>query len=168
MKRLLIAAALLILGCSVASAQQKGDKYFGGTAGFAIQAGDGVGAALGIQPEFGEFVADNWRLGVSVSYTLNGLHMFTLAPNFAYYARLCDGLYYTPGLEAGLVVAASGGVYPGVGVTLHMFSLEFRPTEHFGFTANLASLNFVAIANAGSALSFNLGVNPTVGFKYYF
>ena len=156
------------MGIGATSAQQKGDKYFGGTAGFAIQAGDGVGAALGIQPEFGGFVADNWRLGVSVGYTLNGLHMFTLAPNFAYYTRLCDGLYYTPGLEAGLVVAASGGVYPGVGVTLHMFSLEFRPTKHFGFTANLASLNFVALANAGSALSFNLGVNPTVGFKYYF
>ena len=168
MKRLLIAAALLIMGIGAASAQQKGDKYFGGMAGLAIQAGDGVGAALAIQPEFGGFVADNWRLGISVGYTLNGLHMFTAAPNFAYYARLCDGLYYTPGLEAGFVVAASGGVYPGVGVTLNMFSLEFRPTKHFGFTANLASLNFVALASAGSALTFNLGVNPTVGFKYYF
>lgn len=168
MKRLLIAAALLIMGIGAASAQQKGDKYFGGMAGLAIQAGDGVGAALAIQPEFGGFVADNWRLGISVGYTLNGLHMFTAAPNFAYYARLCDGLYYTPGLEAGFVVAASGGVCPGVGVTLNMFSLEFRPTKHFGFTANLASLNFVALASAGSALTFNLGVNPTVGFKYYF
>ena len=168
MKRLLIAAALLIMGIGAASAQQKGDKYFGGMAGLAIQAGDGVGASLAIQPEFGGFVADNWRLGISVGYTLNGLHMFTAAPNFAYYARLCDGLYYTPGLEAGFVVAASGGVYPGVGVTLNMFSLEFRPTKHFGFTANLASLNFVALASAGSALTFNLGVNPTVGFKYYF
>ena len=79
MKRLLIAAALLIMGIGAASAQQKGDKYFGGMAGLAIQAGDGVGAALAIQPEFGGFVADNWRLGISVGYTLNGLHMFTAA-----------------------------------------------------------------------------------------
>ena len=169
MKRLLIVAAALILGIGATSAQQKGDKYFGGMAGFAIQAGNGVGAALAIQPEFGGFVADNCRLGVSVGYTISGgIHTLTTCPNFAYYVRLCERMYYTPGIEAGLVVAASGGVYPGVGVTLNMFSLEFRPTKHFGFTANLASVNFVALANAGSALTFNLGVNPTVGFKYYF
>ena len=168
MKRLLIVVAALILSIGATSAQQKGDKYFGGMAGFAIQAGDGVGAAIGIQPEFGGFVADNWRLGVSVGYTLNGLHMFTLAPNYAYYARFCDGLYYTPGIEAGFVVAASGGVYPGVGVGLNLFALEFRPTKHFGFTASLASLNLIALKSAGSTLNFNLGVNPTIGLKYYF
>ena len=169
MKRFLIAAALLIMGIGAASAQQKGDKYFGGMAGLAIQAGDGVGAALAIQPEFGGFVADKCRLGVSIGYAISGgIHSLTACPNFSYYVRLCDNVYYTPGIEAGFAMAISGGAYPGLGVGLHLFSMEFRPTKHFGFTANLASLNFVALASAGSTLQFNLGVNPTVGFKYYF
>ena len=169
MKRLLIVAAALILGIGATSAQQKGDKYFGGIAGLAIQAGNGgVAAGFGIEAEFGGFVANNWRLGVSAGYTLSGTHTVTLLPNFSYYARLCDGLYYTPGMGAGFVMAISGGAYPGLGVVLNLFSLEFRPTKHFGFSANLGAVNFVALANAGSALNFNLGVNPTVSFKYYF
>ena len=71
MKRFLIAVALLIMGIGAASAQQKGDKYFGGMAGFAIQAGDGgVGAGVMLQPEFGGFVADKCRLGVSIGYAI--------------------------------------------------------------------------------------------------
>jgi hypothetical protein len=65
-------------------------------------------------------------------------------------------------------MAISGGAHPGLGVGLHLFSMEFRPTKHFGFTANLASLNFVALANAGTALNIDLGLNPTFGVKYYF
>ena len=169
MKRLFIAVAALFIGCNAASAQQKGDMYFGGMAGLAIQAGDGVGAGLAIQPEFGGFVADKCRLGISVGYTISGgIHTLTACPNFAYYIRLCDGMYYTPGIEAGFVMAISGGVHPGFGAGLNMFSLEFRPTKHFGFTANLVSLNFVALSSAGSVLQFDLGINPTVGIKYYF
>jgi hypothetical protein len=65
-------------------------------------------------------------------------------------------------------MAVSGGAYPGLGVGLHLFSMEFRPTKHFGFTANLASVNFVALTSAGSSINFDLGLNPTVGIKYYF
>lgn len=171
MKRFFIAVAALLFGCSTLSAQQKGDMYFGGMTGVVVQAttsgGGSVGAGFTIQPKFGVFVADKCKLGVSVGYAISGgVHTFTAAPNFAYYVRLCDGLYYTPGIEAGFVMAASGGVAAGVGVGLQMFSLEFRPTKHFGFTANLASLNFVALSTA--AFSFDLGANPTVGIKYYF
>jgi hypothetical protein len=170
MKRLFIILSTILLSCTVASAQQKGDKYFGGTAGVVMEASDGgFGLGFAVQPEFGGFVADNCKLGASIGYSLtNGMHILTVAPNFAYYVRLCDGMYYTPGIEAGFVMAISGGAYPGLGVTLNMFSLEFRPTKHFGFTANLASLNFFVLANAGRAATFNLGVNPTVGVKYYF
>jgi hypothetical protein len=170
MKRLFIILSTILLSCTVASAQQKGDKYFGGMAGIIMEASDGgFGLGFAVQPEFGGFVADNCKLGASIGYSLtNGMHILTVAPNFAYYVRLCDGMYYTPGIEAGFVMAISGGAYPGLGVTLNMFSLEFRPTKHFGFTANLASLNFFVLANAGRAATFNLGVNPTVGVKYYF
>ena len=169
MKRFFIVAVAILLGCSVVSAQQKGDKYFGGMTGIAIQAGDGVGAGFIIQPEFGGFVADKCKLGISAGYAISGgIHTFTLTPNFSYYVRLCDNVYYTPGIEAGFAMAAAGGaVAAGVGVGLQLFSMEFRPTKHFGFTANLVSLNFVGMEGA-AAINFDLGVNPTVGLKYYF
>ncbi len=169
MKRFFIVVVAILLGCSVVSAQQKGDKYFGGMAGIAIQAGDGVGAGFIIQPEFGGFVADKCKLGISAGYAISGgMHTFTLTPNFSYYIRLCDNVYYTPGIEAGLAMAAArGAVAAGVGVGLQLFSMEFRPTKHFGFTANLVSLNFVGMEGS-AAINFDLGVNPTVGLKYYF
>lgn len=169
MKRFFIVVVAILLGCSVVSAQQKGDKYFGGMTGIAIQAGDGVGAGFIIQPEFGGFVADKCKLGISAGYAISGgIHTFTLTPNFSYYIRLCDNVYYTPGIEAGFAMAAAGGaVAAGVGVGLQLFSMEFRPTKHFGFTANLISLNFVGMEGS-AAINFDLGVNPTVGLKYYF
>ena len=169
MKRFFIVVVAILLGCSVVSAQQKGDKYFGGMTGIAIQAGDGVGAGFIIQPEFGGFVADKCKLGISAGYAISGgIHTFTLTPNFSYYIRLCDNVYYTPGIEAGFAMAAAGGaVAAGVGVGLQLFSMEFRPTKHFGFTANLVSLNFVGMEGA-AAINFDLGVNPTVGIRYYF
>ena len=169
MKRFFIVAVAILLGCSVVSAQKKGDKYFGGMAGIAIQAGDGVGAGFIIQPEFGGFVADKCKLGISAGYAISGgIHTFTLTPNFSYYVRLCDNVYYTPGIEAGFAMAAArGAVAAGVGVGLQLFSMEFRPTKHFGFTANLVSLNFVGMEGS-AAINFDLGVNPTVGLRYYF
>ena len=169
MKRFFIVVVAILLGCSVVSAQQKGDKYFGGMTGIAIQAGDGVGAGFIIQPEFGGFVADKCKLGISAGYAISGgIHTFTLTPNFSYYVRLCDNVYYTPGIEAGFAMAAAeGAVAAGVGVGLQLFSMEFRPTKHFGFTANLVSLNFVGMEGS-AAINFDLGVNPTVGIKYYF
>ena len=169
MKRFFIVVVAILLGCSVVSAQQKGDKYFGGMTGIAIQAGDGVGAGFIIQPEFGGFVADKCKLGISAGYAISGgIHTFTLTPNFSYYVRLCDNVYYTPGIEAGFAMAAArGAVAAGVGVGLQLFSMEFRPTKHFGFTANLVSLNFVGMEGA-AAINFDLGVNPTVGLRYYF
>ena len=169
MKRFFIVVVAILLGCSVVSAQQKGDKYFGGMTGIAIQAGDGVGAGFIIQPEFGGFVADKCKLGISAGYAISGgIHTFTLTPNFSYYVRLCDNVYYTPGIEAGFAMAAAGGaVAAGVGVGLQLFSMEFRPTKHFCLTANLVSLHFVGME--GSApINFDLGVNPTVGLRYYF
>ena len=165
--------------CSTATfAQNKGDKYLGGRIGLTIQSvgieGENVAAAgFEIQPEFGYFVADRLKIGASVGYGISsGTHTFTICPNLFYYVRLCDGLYYTPGIEVGFAMGASDGfVMPGVGLAAHLFTLEFRPTEHFGFSANLVSLNCVALMKDGinaNTIGFNLGVNPTVGFKYYF
>ena len=171
MKRFFIFVVAIVLGCSVVSAQKKGDMYFGGMTGIAIQktSGSSVGAGFIIQPEFGGFVADKCKLGISAGYAISGgIHTFTLTPNFSYYVRLCDNVYYTPGIEAGLAVAAADGVSAaGVGIGLQLFTMEFRPTKHFGFTANLVSLNFVAMKGA-SSFNFDMGVNPTFGVRNYF
>jgi hypothetical protein len=178
MKKLLI-VLVAVLCCSATSfAQNKGDMYFGGSAGISIQAvgagGDtAVGAALAIQPEFGYFVADRLKIGVSLGYGISaGTHSLTVCPNISYYLPLCDGLYYAPGIEFGFALAvADGFTMPGVGFAAHFFTLEFRPSEHFGFSANLLSLNVMSLSKwgvTGSAADFNIGVNPTIGFKYYF
>ena len=91
MKRFFIAVVAIVLGCSAVSAQQKGDIYFGGMTGITIQSasGNGVGAGFIIQPEFGGFVADKCKLGISAGYAISGgLHSFTLTPTSAATARL--------------------------------------------------------------------------------
>lgn len=180
MKRLFIVAAALILGCSAASAQNKGDMYFGGYTGLALQAistgeESSTAAAFAFKPEFGYFVANNWRLGISAEYSISGgIHTITAMPNFAYYLRFCDGLYYTPGAEIGFALGATEGItMPGVGMVFHAFSLEFRPSKRFGFSANLLSLNIVALQSSkynisSTGFNFNIGLNPTIGIKYYF
>ena len=74
MKRFIIAVFALLISCSAVSAQQKGDIYFGGMAGVTIQAvssnGGSTSAGFVIQPEFGAFVADKCKLGISVGMLL--------------------------------------------------------------------------------------------------
>ena len=65
------------------------------------------------------------------------------------------------------MAAAGGATAAGIGVGLQLFTMEFRPTKHFGLTANLVSLNFVALEGS-AAFNFDLGANPTVGVRYYF
>ena len=179
MKKLFVILVALLCCSATVFAQNKGDKYIGGNLGLAIQTassnyGDSAAAAgVAITPEFGIFVADNAKLGVSLGYELTaGTHTIKLAPNFAYYVRLCDGLYYMPVLKLGFAMAAAEGiVIPGVVCGMDLFSLEFRPSQHFGFSANLLSFDFTALGKSGftaSAVNFSLGVNPTVAFKYYF
>ena len=179
MKKLFVILVALLCCSATVFAQNKGDKYIGGNLGLTIQAassnyGDSAAAAgLAITPEFGIFVANNAKLGVGLGYELTGgTHTVMLVPNFAYYVRLCDGLYYTPGLELGFAMAAAEGIaIPGFVCGLHLFSLEFRPSQHFGFSANLMSFDFAALSKSGltaSAANFSLGVNPNVAFKYYF
>jgi hypothetical protein len=178
MKKFFVIAVALMLCSSAVFAQNKGDKYIGGYAGVALQTQsiDGesaTGAGFAIQPEFGYFVADRLKIGASIGYGIeSGINALTITPNISYYARLCDGLYYTPGVELGLALGfAEGYTLPGFGFSANLGTLEFRPTEHFGFSANLFSLTFVVMSMEGitsSSVNVNLGVTPSVGFKYYF
>ncbi len=179
MKKLLIVLVALLCCSATTFAQNKGDKYLGGYAGMVFQGVASIdgetatAASLAIQPEFGYFVADRLKIGVSLGYGISaGTHSLTVCPNISYYLPLCDGLYYAPGIEFGFALAvADGFTMPGVGFAAHFFTLEFRPSEHFGFSANLLSLNVMSLSKwgvTGSAAELNIGVNPTIGFKYYF
>ena len=178
MKRFLVIVVAMVLCTSAAFAQNKGDKYIGGYAGVALQnmSIDGesaTGVSFAIQPEFGYFVVDRLKIGASIGYGLeSGINVLTVAPNLSYYARLCDGLYYTPGVEVGLALGfAEGYTLPGFGFVANLGTLEFRPTEHFGFSANLFSLSFVTMSLEDintSVVNINFGLSSSVGFKYYF
>lgn len=183
MKKLFISIVAL---CAVfnLSAQNKGEKYVGGNLGIAttslIVDGESASAIkFAIVPEFGYFVADKFKVGVSLGYGIESeTHTLEIMPNIEYYARICDGLYYTPGLGIGFVAGFSEGMaMPGFGLSLSLGSFEFRPTPKFGMSVGLLSLSFVHMTYKddyygfklnSNGVNFNLGINPSVGFKYYF
>lgn len=184
MKKLVI-SLLAIIAVATVSAQQKGEMYAGGSLGVGttstiLDGSSSTSVTFGIAPEFGYFVAKNFRIGASIAYELgyNGgaVHSFTIMPNLAYYVEICDKFHYTPGVELGFALAASGGlVMPGFGVGLNLGSFEFRPTNKFGVSINLLSFSYALLTykdeyfkSKSSAVNFNLGLSPSVGIKYYF
>lgn len=174
--------AILAISSFSASAQNKGDIYVGGIAGINISgakvisplaSASEIAAGIGIAPEFGYFVTNRLKIGATATWTFSAsTHAITIGPNLAYYVRLCDGLYYTPGIEICFAYGATDDYnMPGLGAGLRVLSLEFRPTQHFGFEVNMMSLSYVVLNKDGlSSNSFNagLGVNPSIGLKYYF
>ncbi len=163
-------------------AQNKGDVFVGGIAGVGTSTNfingessstiTNVNAAI----ELGYFVADKLKIGAEIGYALSAgdtdVHALMIGPNMTYYAKLAEKLYYTPSIFVGFALGIADGIsMPGIGVGLNLFGLEFRPTRRFGFTASLASINYVALFEeeiTSSTLGINIGINPSVGFKYYF
>lgn len=183
MKKVLI-FVLAIASFSMASAQNKGDKYVGGIIGVTTQSAIVKGnsantTSFSIAPEFAFFVANRFRIGGSFNYTLganegNLTHSVEFGPEIAYYARLCDKFYYVPSLFLGFAythVADISGV--GFEVGLGLGSFEFRPTKHFGLALNLLTFSYAYQhyndwdAN-GSTIGLRLGISPSVGVRYYF
>jgi hypothetical protein len=185
MRKIIITLLAVITVTAVSSAQQKGDKYVGGALGVGttslIVGGESAtGVSFGIAPEFGYFVADKFKIGGSIAYTVEmgdvATHTFQVMPSIAYYVELCKNLYYTPGVQLGFALGSSDGLtMPGFGVGLSLGSFEFRPTPKFGFEVNLLSFSYVLLTYNddymrfnSNAVVFNLGLNPSVGLKYYF
>lgn len=183
MKKVLI-FVLAIASFSMASAQNKGDKYVGGIIGVATQSvitsGTSVNTtSFSIAPEFAFFVANRFRIGGTFNYTLganegNLTHSVEFGPEIAYYARLCDKFYYVPSLFFGFAythVADISGV--GFEVGLGLGSFEFRPTKHFGLALNLLTFSYAYqhygdLDANGSSVGLRLGISPSVGVRYYF
>lgn len=184
MKRLIICAlAFLAVSVQSVSAQDKGDKYVGGMLGVGVSANfvEGISSTatnVGIAPEFGYFVANKLKVGAGIGYSLSisgaTTHVLTVSPNVAYYVKLCNNFYYTPAFEIGFAYGHSEGLDGvGFGLGLSLAGFEFRPSTHFGLSVNLLSLNYVFLSYPdygvnSNGVTFNLGVNPSVGVKYYF
>lgn len=182
MKRVII-GLFAIISVMTAAAQNKGEMYAGGAIGVGTTSNFAGGSSattvsFGLAPEFGYFAAKNFRIGASVAYSLsnNGgvMHAFEIMPNMAYYVKMCDKFYYTPGLKFGFTLAAGGGyVMPGFGVGVNLGSFEFRPTAKFGCEVNILSFSYALLRYPGegagvNGITFNLGISPSVGLKYYF
>lgn len=216
MKRLALIAAAMMLAFG-ASAQQKGDSYVGlsldyntgkrtlATSTTTTIAGSSstvnsstptnFGDNLGLEFEYGYFVADKLRVGIDLDYTYtkNGSssHAFGVMPNVAYYVELAKGFYYTPNLGVGFglnttpVNNDSNLTMCGFVGEFQPFAVEFRPTKRFAMTVSLCSLQYSYLAGKESSstdilnssistkyntstITFDLMTNAQVGFKLYF
>lgn len=186
MKRIIV-SLLALLAVTTLSAQRKGEMYAGGSLGLGVSSliSGGVtasAAALEVAPEFGYFAAKNFKIGAHISYGLEkgdpSTHTLQIMPNVAYYIKITDKFYYTPGAEIGFVCGVKEKVaMPGFGVGLSLGSFEFRPTERLGLSVNLLSLEYMLMTYRDknydfklnmNAVNFRLGTTPSVGVKYYF
>lgn len=180
MKKFLVIAVAMVFCSSAAFAQQKGDKYIGGAVGVNLQSvkiesETATDFSFGVNLEYAEFLANRFKMGAGLGYArTSGAHVLDVSVNAAYYVPLCEKLYYTPGVGIsalyGIADSLSEKGY-GVGFSASLFSLEFKPKEQFSISLNLVSLDYLWFSYCGysiDALNFNFGLNPTVGFKYYF
>ena len=203
MKKFTIVMLLVMLsGINSLFAQSKGDMYVGTLLGMSVtKSSTKVGdtkeenkpyVKMDIDPGFHYFVADNLRIGIQMGLSTewqkddndgkSSINTFCVGPQAAYYFEIADKFYFTP--EVGFYFAHTnskdkdGSVThedKGNGFLLQVLpvQLEFRPTDHFGFSASLLRLDYAHIKAKdadvkGNNTIFSLGLSPTIGIKYYF
>ena len=80
--------------------------------------------------------------------------------------------YYTPQLAVGFAFASTDGTSGyGFDAGLSLGAFEIRPSAHIGLSVSLLTLDYSYLSYSGTGVngvSFQLGISPTVGFKYYF
>lgn len=177
-KHVFFAAAMLI--SLVSMAQTKGEHYVagaivanGGTLKTTLTEGSysysrkqPLDAAYEISAEYGHFVANNFRVALSLGASLasspnveedwgwrkNRTLAIAINPNVSYYKRLAGNLYYAPeigfALERGSLRAQTGmlraDVIPlwGWNVYAHLLAIEFRATEKVAIGAVIGTINY--------------------------
>jgi hypothetical protein len=171
------------------SAQKKGDVYMGGNLGIGVSHtsatyegyGDFAAATaidFSLAPNIGIFVADNFMVGLGLSYGVESsdddiaIHSLFVGPTLSYYLPLGKNFYYTPTLDFGFCYTATDGEgVPGFGLGLSVVGLEYRPTPKMGISGSLISLDYALLARDGlkvNMVDFGFKLNPTVGLKFYF
>lgn len=174
MKRLLFVLLLCAIGIGELSAQEKGEKFFGGKVGIGIQSIQDRGASVSftLSPEVGFFVADNFRIGGALEYGITSndgaVHSITIGPRIAYYVHLVDRLYYVPELGIyGAIGITDGYGAGGFGLNINLLALEYRPTAHLGLSLSLVGIHYLYLEGE-SLFGANLLGATQVGFRYYF
>lgn len=183
MKKLLFCALIALASCQFAAAQNKGDMYVGGIVGVSTTSISSNGASstttnFNLAPEFGYFVADRLRISGSLNYGLSSsdgfsTHTLTIGPSIAYYVKLSNNFYYTPEFGLGFAYGSTEGISgSGVALGFDFGAFEFRPASHWGLSFNLLSLDYTYLSYdrniSSNGIGFQLGINPTVGVKFYF
>lgn len=189
MKRFFVILVCVFATIFTVSAQKKGDIYVGGNLGIGVSHASATykgyndsAAATAIDfslaPNIGIFVADNFMVGLGLSYGVESsdedivIHSLFVGPSLSYYLPLGKHWYYTPTLDLGFCYAASDGEgVPGFGLGLSVVGLEYRPTPNIGISGSLLSLDYMLLARDGlkvNMVDFGLKLNPTVGLKFYF
>lgn len=175
MKRiLLLVLAMLATSIATLSAQEKGDRFWGGQIGIQVhtQTGDTSHANFNVAPEAGYFVAKNFRIGGFLSYssTLKGerTNLFTFGPRMAYYVRLVDHLYLAPELSFyGAFGAVAGQSSAGVGLDVDLLSLEYRFSQRMGLSLKLLEAQYLYFEDKHQ-LGLNILASTQIGFRCYF
>lgn len=179
MKKLLCLVLCLSAFCiEGVNAQNKGDMFVGGSLGVNITSVSSPilnsGSAFGFQlaPEFSYFVAKNCKLGAELSLNGNSGYAttFLVQPTFAYYMKLANNLYYTPGIKIGGGIRAFDSDITGIFTFgLDLFALEFKPTKRIGLSVSLVNFNYeLETADNFNIFSFDILTSPKFGFHYYF
>lgn len=173
MRKILLSIVAIVAVAFSASAQQKGESYFGINLDYdtsktwskvtvhsayvddkdfeeVLPGGDNFGMGL----EYGIFVADNLLLKAHIGYGFDKAgddisHSLNITPGLAYYVRLAHGFYYTPNISVGYgmsMTKQSDNSYlaaNGLVAEFQPLAVEFRPTERFAMTVSLSSLQYV-------------------------
>ena len=184
MKKLLCCTLFIFVSCTIVSAQKQGEMFVGGimgvsTASFSADDTDNSNTYFRLAPEFGYFVRDKLRIGGSLGYSFAPLegrttHTLTLGPNIAYYFKLCDRIYYAPEVGLRFAYASFDGVSGfGLDTEFKLGAFEYCHSGKWGIALNLMSLNYTTLSFSGenatsNDIKFQLGISPTVGFRYYF
>jgi hypothetical protein len=186
MKKVLLAAAVLVLGTSALSAQKVQHWFLGGSATATAQQYDGVYnvAMFNVAPQVGYMFNSNWGLALNLNYGLNRVNkandvVMGAGLSGLYVMKITDKFMYTPALNLGYGMSytqnkkVKENEASVMGASLDFLKFEFRPSCHWGLTAGFGSVYANSakpdVAGAKSTLTGGLDLtNTTVGFKYYF
>ena len=205
MKKLLLSLALAIGMVVSVSAQKAGDQIISFNLGYetsnsSVVVSTGAESYTETTPsensfslglEYGKFIKDNIRVGVSFEFGSIGqsdsndkVNNLIIAPNASYYMPIAQNLYYTPGLSVGYTSSSSiekefnsehKTELSGYVIGLSLLSFEYRYSEKFAININIGSFQYNSLSynenNAKLTVNtkyFDILSNAYVGFSLYF
>lgn len=205
MKKLFLSLALAIGMVVSVSAQKAGDQIISFNLGYETSNSSVVVSAgaesytettpsensfsLGL--EYGKFIKDNIRVGVSFAFGSIGqsdsddkVNNLIIAPNASYYMPIAQNLYYTPGLSVGYRSSSSiekgfnsehKTELSGYVIGLSLLSFEYRYSEKFAININMGSFQYNSLSYNENDAKFTVNTkyfdilsNAYVGFSLYF